>query len=99
MGASAAVLAKGEPCALASCLHSYGPSGGMNMFRLEKCRSIGKTLAGVATVWTLGLGHVSAQTWQPLQTIEPGTSIQVRTSEAVDQSSMDGRVFTGVVDQ
>ena len=68
------------------------------MFQTEKRRFIGKTLAGVATVWTLGLGQVSAQTWRPLQYIDPGTSVQVRTSQAVDQSTMDGRVFTGVVD-
>jgi hypothetical protein len=68
------------------------------MFHTEKRRLIGKSLAGVAMVWTLGLGQVSAQTWQPLQYIDPGTSVQVRTSQAVDQSTMDGRVFTGVVD-
>jgi len=68
------------------------------MFQTEKRRFIGKALAGVATVWTLGIGHASAQSWQPLQYIEPGTSVQVRTSQAIDKSSMDGRVYTGTVD-
>ena len=69
------------------------------MFVSEKRRLIGKTFAGVATVWTLGLGQVSAQSWQAPQYIQPGTSVQVRTTQAIDQSTMDGRVFTGVVDQ
>ena len=69
------------------------------MFQQEKRRLIMKALAGVAMIWTLGFGPASAQTWQPLRSIDPGTSIQVRTSQAVDQSTMDGRVFTGVVDQ
>jgi hypothetical protein len=68
------------------------------MFQREKRHLIGKALAGVAMVWTLGLGHVAAQTWQPLQYINPGTTVRVRTTQTVDQSTMDGRVFTGVVD-
>ena len=68
------------------------------MHLTEKRRLIGKTLGGVAMVWTLGLGQASAQSWQPLQYIEPGTSVQVRTTQSIDQSTMDGRVFTGVVD-
>jgi hypothetical protein len=69
------------------------------MFDLEKRRLFGKTLAGVATVWTLGLGHVAAQSGPPLQYIDPGTSVHVRTSQTVDQSRVDGRVYTGVVDE
>jgi hypothetical protein len=71
----------------------------MEMFQSEKRQMFAKTLAGVAMVWTLGVGQSSAQTWQPLQYIEPGTSVQVRTTQAVDQSTMDGRVYTGVVDE
>jgi hypothetical protein len=69
------------------------------MFQTEKRSLIGKSLAGVAMIWTLGLSQASAQSWQPLQYIEPGTSVQVRTTEPVDQSTMDGRVFSGTVDQ
>jgi len=69
------------------------------MSHSEKRRFIGKTLAGVATIWTLGLGHVSAQSWQAPQYVDPGTSIQVRTTQAVDQRLVDGRVYTGVIDQ
>ena len=69
------------------------------MHLTEKRRLIGKTLGGVAMGWTLGLGQASAQSWQPLQYIEPGTSVQVRTTQSIDQSTMDGRVFTGVVEE
>jgi YMGG-like Gly-zipper len=69
------------------------------MFQQEKRSLIASSVAGVAMVWTLGFGQASAQTWQPRQSIDPGTSIEVRTSQPVDQSTMDGRVFTGVVDQ
>ena len=65
----------------------------------EKRILIAKSLAGVAIIWTLGLSQAAAQSWQPLQYIDPGTSIQVRTTEQVDQSTIDGRVFHGVIDQ
>jgi hypothetical protein len=69
------------------------------MFQTGKRSLIGKYLAGVAILWTLGAGQSSAQSWQPLQYIDPGTSIQVRTTSAIDESTTDGRVFTGVVDE
>lgn len=53
-------------------------------------------LAGVAMVWTLGVGLVSAQT---IKYINPGTEVPVRTSQTIDASAVDGRVFTGTVDQ
>jgi hypothetical protein len=69
------------------------------MFHTEKRRLIGKSLAAVAMIWTFAASHSAAQSWQPLQYIEPGTSVQVRTSEAIDEAKMDGRVFRGVVDE
>jgi hypothetical protein len=69
------------------------------MFHGKTGHLVAKSLVGVATVWTLGFSHAAAQSRQPLQYIEPGTSVQVRTTEPVDQSTMDGRVFTGLVDQ
>jgi hypothetical protein len=44
----------------------------------------------------------SAQVYGPrggAQTISAGANIPVRTSEAIDASTEDGRIFTGVVDQ
>jgi hypothetical protein len=36
---------------------------------------------------------------RPASTIAAGVSVPVRTSEAVDEKTVDGRVFTGVVDE
>jgi hypothetical protein len=69
------------------------------MFGTEKRSWIVTSLAGVAMIWTLGLGQASGQTWQPLSYIDPGTSIQVRTTQTIDEVNVDGRVFTGTVDQ
>lgn len=40
----------------------------------------------------------AAQTWNALSRIETGTSIEVRTTEAIDTQTMDGRVFTGTIE-
>jgi hypothetical protein len=68
------------------------------MLGMEKRNWMATSVAGVAMIWTLGLGQASAQTWQPLQYIDPGTSVPVRTTQAIDESSVDGRVYTGTVD-
>jgi hypothetical protein len=41
----------------------------------------------------------AAQAYSPASTIAAGVSIPVRTSESIDATTADGRVFTGVVDQ
>jgi len=69
----------------------------MQMFK--KRTLIGTTLAAVATVWTAAAGHAAAQSSDPVQYIDPGTTIQVRTTQPVDQSSLDGRVYTGTVEE
>ena len=61
-----------------------------------------KSLIGVAAVWTLCLPLPAAaqnRSWTPLNYIDPGTSIPVRTTQAIDSSTQDGLVYTGVVDQ
>jgi hypothetical protein len=61
-----------------------------------------KSLVGVAAVWTLSIPMpVAAQdrAWTPLNYIEPGTSIPIRTTQAIDSSTQDGLVYTGTVDQ
>jgi hypothetical protein len=40
----------------------------------------------------------AAQSWTALGRIEPGTTIQVRTTEAIDAQSVDGRVYTGTIE-
>lgn len=61
-----------------------------------------KSLIGVAAVWTLCLPLSAAaqnSSWTPLNYIDPGTSIPVRTTQAIDSSTQDGLVYSGVVDQ
>ena len=69
------------------------------MFETKKRHLIAESLAALAIFWTVGLSHASAQSWTPLNYIDPGTSVQIRTTEPVDSSTVDGRVFTGTVDQ
>ena len=40
----------------------------------------------------------SAQAWDYINPIPAGTSIQVRTTEPIDTQSMDGRIFTGTIE-
>jgi len=56
-------------------------------------------LAALAMIWTLQPTVAAAQSRDAIGYIEPGTTVQVRTSTTIDQSEVDGRVFTGVVDQ
>ena len=61
-----------------------------------------KSMLGVAAVWTLCLPLPAAaqnRSWTPLNYIDPGTSIQVRSTQAIDSTNPDGLVYTGVVDQ
>lgn len=61
-----------------------------------------KSLIGVAAVWTLCLplpAGAQNRNWTPLNYIEPGTAIPVRTTQAVDSSTQDGLVYTGLVDE
>jgi hypothetical protein len=69
------------------------------MFGYENRSVSAKSFAVVTMIWTLGLGQASAQTWQPLDYIDPGTTVQVRTTQSIDASTVDGRVFVGTVDQ
>src|SRR5262245_57768761 len=61
-----------------------------------------KSLIGVAAVWTLCTPQTAiaqSRNWSPLQSIEPGTAIPVRTTQAIDSSVQDGLVYTGTVDE
>src|SRR5580704_64694 len=58
------------------------------------------TFAGMAVVWMLCLLPVAAQeNWKPLQIVEAGTTVSVRTTRTIDERTNSGRVFAGVVDQ
>jgi hypothetical protein len=41
---------------------------------------------------------VHAQSWDYVNPIPAGTALQVRTTEAIDTQTMDGRIFTGTVE-
>jgi len=59
-------------------------------------------LVAGAAVWTLCLvnvGTAQRSRTSAVGTIDPGTTIAVRTVEAIDAKESDGRVFPGVVDQ
>jgi len=64
------------------------------MFR-EKFARYTTAVAAVALLMpTLG----SAQSWDYINPIPAGTSLQVRTTEPIDTQSMDGRIFTGTIE-
>src|SRR5215218_3349132 len=61
-----------------------------------------KSLVGVAAVWTLCVpvpAGAQNRSWTPMNYIEPGTAIPVRTTQAIDSSTPDGLVYTGIVDE
>lgn len=41
---------------------------------------------------------VNAQSWNYVDPVPAGTAIQVRTTEAIDSQTMDGRIFKGIVE-
>ena len=53
------------------------------------------TVIAAAALLTPAVG--SAQSWNYINPIPAGTSIQVRTSEPIDAQSIDGRIFTGTI--
>src|SRR5262245_31095004 len=52
----------------------------------------------VAAVALLTPAMGSAQSWDYVNPIPAGTTIQVRTTEPIDTQSMDGRIFTGTIE-
>jgi hypothetical protein len=59
-------------------------------------------MCAAALITALALpGSARAQSgdWQPLATLEEGTRIPVRTTQAINVNTADGRVFTGIVDE
>ena len=61
--------------------------------------SFSKNALGVATAAMLFLPTAGqAQSWNYVDPIPSGTTIQVRTTETIDSQSMDGRIYTGTVE-
>jgi len=57
-----------------------------------------KLTTAVAAVALLIPALGSAQSWDYVNPIPAGTTLQVRTTEAIDTQSMDGRIFTGTIE-
>ena len=43
--------------------------------------------------------HATIHAQQLISRLEPGTTVKVRTSEPINASAANGRVYTGVIDQ
>ena len=55
--------------------------------------------AGLAAAAMLSIpASAGAQAWDYINPIPAGTSVQVRTTEKIDTQSMDGRIYTGTVE-
>jgi hypothetical protein len=52
--------------------------------------------AAIAMLVTPALA--SAQAWNYVDPVPAGTTIQVRTTEAIDSQTMDGRIYSGIVE-
>lgn len=64
------------------------------MFRETTRKAVGIAAAAMLCM-PAGAG---AQAWNYVDPIPAGTSVQVRTTERIDTQSMDGRIYTGTVE-
>lgn len=62
----------------------------------QKFANLTTSAAAVAMLVTPALAN--AQAWKYLDPVPAGTTIQVRTTEAIDSQSMDGRIYSGIVE-
>jgi hypothetical protein len=62
----------------------------------EKFARLATSAAAAAILVTPALAN--AQSWKYVDPVPSGTTIQVRTTEAIDSQSIDGRIFKGVVE-
>ena len=66
----------------------------------RQTRKTARTMVGgAAIVAAMLVPQVGgAQSWTALSRIDSGTSLQVRTTEPIDSQTMDGRVYTGTIE-
>ena len=67
------------------------------MFRTTRKTTSTLVAASAVAAMLLAPQLASAQ-WTALSRLEPGTTIQVRTTDTIDSQSIDGRVYTGTVE-
>ena len=61
---------------------------------------VSRTTVSVASAALLSFATVAAaQSWDYVNPIPAGTSVQVRATEKIDTQSMDGRIYTGTVEK
>jgi hypothetical protein len=62
-------------------------------------KKLARLTTGVAAAAMLVAPTVAnAQSWNYVNPIPSGTSLQIRTTEAIDTQTMDGRIFTGTLE-
>jgi hypothetical protein len=54
--------------------------------------------AAVATAMLVAPSLAAAQSWEYINPIPAGTSIQVRTTEPIESQSIDGRIYKGTIE-
>ena len=64
------------------------------MFRQATLKAVGIAAAAMLSIPAIA----GAQAWDYVNPIPAGTSIQVRTTEPIDAQSVDGRIYTGTVE-
>lgn len=65
------------------------------MLKLRVARHV---MGIAAAAMCLAPGAAGAQSWTFIDPIPAGTSIQVRTSERIDTQTLDGRIYTGTIE-
>lgn len=63
-----------------------------------KERFIGLTTAAATAAMLVTPSLGSAQSWEYINPIPAGTTVQVRTTEPIEANTMDGRVYRGIVE-
>ena len=64
------------------------------MFRQATLKAVGIAAAAMLSI----PATAGAQAWDYVNPIPAGTSVQVRTTEPIDAQSVDGRIYTGTVE-
>jgi hypothetical protein len=68
---------------------------GMKMLK-QKLAKLTTSAAAVTMLAGPALSH--AQSWEYINPIPAGTSLQVRTTETIDSQTMDGRIYRGTIE-
>ena len=66
---------------------------------LRQTQQTGSTVVAASAIVAMLLSPQLARAqWTALSRLEPGTAIQVRTTENIEAQSIDGRVYTGTIE-